>query len=50
MQFIVHIVYPFLHGYGLHCNVLAGLSVKGSKGVEGMYKKQDWDHKAYLMH
>ena len=28
IRLIVHIVYPFLHGCGLHYNVLSGLSVK----------------------
>ena len=27
-RFIVHVIYLFLHGCGLHYNVLSGLSVK----------------------
>ena len=32
-RLIVHIVYLFLHGCGLHYNVLSGLSVKKNKRV-----------------
>ena len=38
VRLIVHIVYLFLHGCGLHYNVLSGLSVKQEiKGLKTNY-------------
>ena len=37
IRLIVHIVYQFLYGCGLHYNVLSGLSVKQEEGLTTKY-------------